>query len=239
MEKAVDKHTDKLQNQSLRFERKFVYPSNFFTSEDVINMVVLRNGFGFSEIYERRKVNNIYFDDCHHTFYKMNVAGDGLRKKYRLRWYDDNFFKVHNPTMEVKKKYGEVGDKYSHRLKGFEMDLNTVSLQQISEALGNAISDLELKSNFSLLSPTLFNSYERRYFLSYCGKFRITIDYNMLFYNPHQLPYHLSASGIDDIILELKYDTKDDMESRKISQQFRERVSKNSKYVRGYEIFHI
>lgn len=239
MEKAVDRQPVKSQYQSLRFERKFVYPSNFYTAEDVINMEVLVNGFGFREIYERRKVNNIYFDDCNHTFYKMNVAGDGLRKKYRLRWYDDNFFIVCNPTMEVKKKYGEVGDKYSHRLNGFEMDLRAISLQQINGGIGKAIADLELKSNFSMLFPTLYNSYERRYFLSDCGKFRITIDYNMVFYNPHQLPYHLSESRIDDVILELKYDTKDDMESRKISQQFRERVSKNSKYVRGYEIFHI
>jgi hypothetical protein len=48
----------------------------------------------------------------------------------------------------------------------------------------------------------------------------------------------LSEMGIDDIILELKYLTRDDFKARKLSQSFDQRLSKNSKYVRGYDMLY-
>ena len=90
-------------------------------------------------------------------------------------------------------------------------------------------------NKLQILTPTLYNSYERRYFLSDCGKFRITIDYNMLFYNPQFKNYKMSEMGLTDIVLELKYKREYDDESRQLSQEIDCRLSKNSKYVRGIE----
>lgn len=234
MERAAGKQKEP-NYYNLRFERKFIFQRQYV--EDIIETVIYANPFLFHEIFERRTVNNVYFDDNEHSFYKMNVSGDGLRDKYRLRWYGENFSRIENSTIEVKKKYGEVGDKYSFKIKGFTADLDYISLDQLNETIQTELKDPRLLLKFHGLFPTLLNSYERRYFLSNCGKFRITIDYNMSFYNPNCKQYKLTKSTLDDIILELKYSTENDIESREISQMFNNRLSKNSKYIRGYEIF--
>lgn len=236
MEKAVGEKKSNSFFHNLRYERKFIFENVF--SEDVINCVVLTNKFCFKEIYSRRTVNNIYFDDNNYTFYKQNVSGDGLREKYRLRWYGDKFSEIKNPTLEVKKKFGEVGDKYSFKLKNFSIDIAGMGLDEINNLIRKNVNDIKLLSKINNLFPTLYNSYERRYFLSECEKYRITLDYNMNFFNPHYKNFRSSGSGLSDIVLELKYDTKHDSDSRELSQLIDSRLSKNSKYVRGIEVIY-
>lgn len=234
MEKAVVKDKSVASFYNLRFERKFIYLG--IEAQDVINKYVLTNSFCFKEIYARRSVNNIYFDDLNKSFYKMNVSGDGLRSKYRLRWYGDDFKAVTNPVIEVKRKFGLTGDKFSHKLPGLQADLQDESTHTINQKVKNALNDTKLKSKFELLSPALYNCYERRYFLSDCENYRITIDYNMRFYNPEVSPYASTAMQLPDVVLELKYPVTLDKESRDLTQQLKVRMSKNSKYVRGCDL---
>ena len=222
-----------------RYERKFVLEHG--EVEAVIHNQVLSSEFGFQEIFQKRTVNNIYFDDNNQSFYHENVSGTGWRKKVRLRWYGEEFLNVGPITLEIKKKYGEVGDKISFKMKDFELDLRNEDPIQVQNKMISYYQDsnLELSNMFHLISPTLYNSYERRYFLSGCGRFRITIDYNLKYFNPH---YHIifdeNVAATDEIILELKYDLKHDDDSRILSQHFYERLSKNSKYVRGCDIIY-
>ena len=221
----------------LRFERKFIF--QHLELEDLINFVVLTNSFGFKEIYAKRSVNNIYFDDSNFSFYKQNVSGDGERKKYRLRWYNNIFPVIESPTMEIKRKYGEVGDKVSFKMEDFKADLRYLDLDGIHNQIANYLKETdynELTSKFDSLSPSIYNSYDRKYFLSYCEKFRITLDFNMVFFNPNVLNnYNANDTMINDIVLELKYSREHDTESRVLSQQIGARLSKNSKYVRGID----
>ena len=69
---------------NLRYERKFVYQN---TNVDAVIRQVYQNSFGFKEVFHKRKINNIYFDDANYRFYKQNVEGVANRKKLRLRWY--------------------------------------------------------------------------------------------------------------------------------------------------------
>lgn len=234
MVKAANK-TSKDSFYNLRFERKFIYIGQ--DVDDIIEKIVLSNRFCFKEIYHRRRVNSIYFDDNDCTFYSMNVSGDGLREKYRLRWYGDDFALLSNSTVEIKKKFGEAGDKYSYKVKNFSINLENYSVDEISQLIKSNIIDSKLSAKFGFIFPTLYNSYERRYFLSDCGKFRITIDYNMSFFNPNSYHFKTSERNLEDVVLELKYNTIDDNEGREVSQEFGTRLSKNSKYVRGYEMF--
>ena len=234
MVKAANKNLDN-PFYNLRFERKFIYLGQ--NVDDIIETVVLGNKFCFKEIYHKRRVNSIYFDDNERTFYRMNVSGDGLREKYRIRWYGDDFALLSKPTIEVKKKFGEAGDKYSYKIKDFNVDLKNYSVDEFNSLIQTKIMEPKLASKFNSIFPTLYNSYERKYFLSDCDKFRITIDYNMVFYNPNVNQFELSKCTLDDVILELKYNTGDDMEGREVSQTFGTRLSKNSKYIRGYEMF--
>ena len=231
-EKAVDKNP----YYNLRFERKFVFTDQ--SLEEVLNFTVLNNSFLFKEIFHERTVNNIYFDDGELTCYEQNVSGVDIREKYRLRWYGKDFHTIENPTFEVKKKFGEVGDKVSFKLKNFTADLRASSADSIHSQLLQRISDeknLGLLGKLQNLFPTLYNSYDRRYFLSQCGNFRITLDYHMKFYNPNYADFYASERTTDDVVLELKYDREHDNESRLLSQEIDSRLSKNSKYVRGVE----
>lgn len=239
MAKAANKGVSKPLGKNFRYERKFVFEGADL--ENIIMNIVFSNPYGFKEIYERRTVNNIYFDDFENSFYKENISGDGWRKKYRLRWYGENFFDVCSPVLEIKKKYGEVGDKISYPLKGAEMDLKLYNSTQIFTKINSLIKKIhpELCHSFCLLTPKLYNSYERRYFLSSCARFRITLDFNLKYFNPnYRHPFNENEVHQKEVILELKYDTDYDDESRILSQNIGARLSKNSKYVRGFEIVH-
>ena len=224
---------------NLRYERKFVY--THLSAEDLIDTEVLCNGFCFREIFHRRTVNNLYLDDQNMSFYRQNVAGDEEREKFRIRWYGDDFQDVTNPTVEIKKKFGAVGDKVSFKYSSFTAQLNTTAADLFKtkiEKIANANDDLKLASSLACLQPSLYNSYERRYFLSACELYRITVDYNMTFYNPAFSNFAVSKVALPDVVLELKYAVADDKEARHLSQQLSARLSKNSKYVRGVDLIH-
>lgn len=240
MEKVVSKTTNgaslPVSSNNLRYERKFIFTSPYL--EDLVQQL-LCNSFGFKEIFERRMVNNVYFDDQNFNFYKQNVSGVGKREKYRLRWYGDNFSIIKNPSIEIKKKFGDVGDKIIHKLGNFELDINAVGTNNLIDLITEKIDeDPVFKNNLCQLKPTLLNSYERRYFLSDCTKFRVTLDYYQRFYDPNYMDYIYSERRIEDdiVVLELKYSLIDDSEARLISQEFSSRVSRNSKYVQGIDL---
>lgn len=237
MVKAASKQAQKLPGKNLRYERKFIYEKT--NLEDLIQEVLL-NSYCFKEVFHRRTINNIYFDDNSFNYYHQNVSGDGRREKCRIRWYGDEFETIESPTFEIKKKFGEVGDKISYKLKGFKTTANQININEFEQLIFENESEVNklVISKFQLLNPALYNTYERRYFLSFCKRFRITLDYNMNFYNPNHKNYLASHKSIDqdEIILELKYEMEHDRESRNLTQQFKSRLSKNSKYVRGVEM---
>jgi len=239
MEKAVSKtKEDSLSGpgKNLRYERKFIFSGLYL--EDLVQQLYL-NSFGFKEVFDKRRINNVYFDDQSLNFYKQNVAGVGKREKFRLRWYGDDFSQVENPAIEIKKKFGEVGDKITHKLKDLAFDLNAVDAFKITGLITDKLDNHPfLKNKFYQLRPTLFNSYERRYFLSFCNKFRVTLDFHQRFYDPNYVNHKSSEQKIEDnvVVLELKYNLLDDYEARSISQEFGPRVSRNSKYVQGIDL---
>ncbi|WP_422082729.1 polyphosphate polymerase domain-containing protein [Ulvibacterium sp.] len=222
--------------KNLRFERKFIYKN--VDLENVIQTVFI-NSFCFKEVFVRRKVNNIYFDDHNYSCYKQNVSGVGKREKFRLRWYGDDFNKIKDPVFEIKVKYGEVGDKISYKMEGFQASLNELSREEIYRVISENIKKPKstLRARYGQLQPTLYNSYERKYYLSFCGKFRITLDYNQEFFDPDSANFRISRQNIDEreIVLELKYNIEYDDEARQITQELNSRLTKNSKYVNGVE----
>lgn len=235
MEKAASNHT-KVPVTNLRFERKFVFQNTRY--EDIIQQVYL-NSYGFKEVYHRRKINNIYFDTANYNFYKQNVEGVAYRKKLRLRWYGDTTSQIENPTIEVKKKIGEVGDKDSFRIEDTSLDLRHINSNEVhAHIIAKTLQNKSLNHVLKSLHPTLLNTYERRYFLSFCGRYRITIDYNQAFYNPNYESFERSELLLKDVVLELKYAVEDDAEARQVSQQIKTRLSKNSKYVTGINMLY-
>lgn len=215
---------------SYRYERKFIVPFNSIHS---IYKILSINNANFREIYQSRKINNLYLDTLNLLFFKQNVDGLNERKKIRIRWYGEFYGEI-QPRLEIKKKLGLVSTKEVYNLSSLYLkkctrifDLTKVfDLQKIPSLIRQEINGLQ---------PSLLNCYERRYFLSADNRFRVTIDYDLNFYNILNCIYTNSAHKHDDksVILELKYDSIHDANAHLISNQLPFRLSRYSKYVNG------
>ena len=225
---------DFAEEVNLRFERKFFIPNK--TAGEIEAYIKCNSGI-FSEIYQQRRVNNIYFDSVNKNSFWQNIDGDPEKKKQRIRWYGQSEKKIDNPVLEYKIKKGMIGKKYSIAIDPFNL-----SEDNWQESLSNSIFNSKLSNalikDFDKLEPTLFNYYDRKYFLSKDRRFRLTLDTNMTYLMPSRLDHKFLWKRVDmqNIVLELKYSVEDDMDARNIYQQFPYRASKHSKYVVGVSL---
>ena len=184
---------------------------------------------GFQKIYPDRQVNNIYFDTPDFQTWRHNTDGINQRKKYRLRWYGQGLEKITAPQFEIKIKHNELGSKEVYNFKNCQLQ----NLEKITQQV-NQICHTNSPSFFSSLSPTLLNTYQRSYFGTSNGKFRMTIDDNLQFYTPlHKAAFYSKAQTLPSIILELKYDEYLDQAANDIFKFIPFRQTKSSKYVTG------
>ena len=219
-------------NHNYRYERKFTVPLHHKVSR--IEATVKKNKYLFREVYYERQVNNIYFDTADYIDYFDNVLGVSDRKKIRIRWYGDTFGEIKKPVLEIKIKKGLVGDKWSYKLKPFTLD-NKFTSQSIQKIFKESNLPLPILESTRLVTPTLLNSYSRKYYLSANNKFRITVDFNLLYYKIDKQfnNFNFAAVRDENKIIELKYHIDDDKTAQQIATQFPFRLNKNSKYVNG------
>ena len=220
------------KKHNFRYERKFTVPDAFRLA--TIEHIIKKNNALFREVFHERKVNNIYFDSADYNDYLDNVLGVSDRKKIRIRWYGDTFGNIAKPVLEIKIKKGLVGDKWSYILKPFVLD-DSFTNETIVDVFRSSNLPIPILESLKMVSPTLLNSYSRRYYLSADNAFRVTLDFDLLYrridkrFNNFQLP----PNSDENKIVELKYALKDDDRANKISTQFPFRLNKNSKYVNG------
>ena len=216
-----------------RYERKY-YLSG--TDYGFVRTMILNNFASFREIFYPRMVNNIYFDTPGFDFFYDNVNGQQLRKKIRIRWYDETFAHQKKLTLEYKLKNGMLGDKISYPLtdiytgEGFEFVQmrDDIKINQLPIQVEN-----ELLTDY----PVLLNRYVREYFISDDGNCRITLDKDLSLFRIHagknffKTSDHLSG----DLIMEMKYEPGSESIADAISQDFPFRITKSSKYVLGIQ----
>lgn len=218
-------------NIEYRYERKFLISE---LSRSDVEMILRLHPAVFSEIYHERFVNNIYFDSLDLDSYSDGVNGIANRIKVRIRWYGRLFGKIYNPVLELKKKNGLVGKKTLFSLNSFSLntDFNLSTIYNIFRKL-----KIQKSLIFDLLSlqPTIINRYKRKYFQSYDKKYRITIDSDIKFFavDIHRSLFLKSTIDSTNVILEVKYNSKNDYTVDKIVNYFPFRMTKNSKYVNG------
>lgn len=214
-----------------RYERKFFIEN--LTKYEVESLVKLHPAI-FFEIFNRRFVNNIYFDSFNLRNYFENIEGATDRIKIRIRWYGDLFGDIDRPILEIKIKKGLLGKKLSIPIKPFllveESGISTIlkSIKHLSEGL---------TVDFEALIPTLLNRYSRKYYQSSDKKYRITIDSQQSFYliNKEHNSFLNRHDEFASVILELKYDQGYEAESHYITSNFPFRMTKSSKYQNGIQ----
>ena len=209
----------------MRFERKYQISH---LSKFAVEQAVRLHPAGFRKIFPNRQVNNIYFDTPDYQTCRANIEGSNQRKKFRLRWYGKEVQTINNPRFEIKIKHNELGRK---EVFPFE-NTHLKDLQQLTEKVNQQFSIYNFQ--FSIFKPTLLNTYQRSYFGSSDGKFRITIDWNLQFYPPlNQATFQQQPLIEKQVILELKYEEADDRLAESIFQYLPFRQTKSSKYVKG------
>ena len=187
----------------------------------------------FRQTFQRRFVNNIYFDSYNYKNYFENVDGDFNRLKIRIRWYGSLFGHIKKPILELKIKNSHLGEKKSFQLPVFEINQG-FNISKLFELVNNSNLQDNIKHLLFSSKPTLLNRYSRNYYVSANGDFRITIDKNLEYYKIGENNNNfINKNTEENIILELKYD--ESLDGSIISNSFPYRVSKNSKYVNGIE----
>ena len=218
-----------------RYERKFVQGELYHWD---IQQIVRNHPAAFHTIHYPRYINNIYLDTTEMDFYFDNVSGKGSRKKARIRWYGDLKGEVHSPVLEFKTREGMLGNKLSFILHPFTFG-DEFSREQLQNIFDKSTLPDWVREVLALLKPALLNRYMREYYLSFDHHFRLTIDHELSYFaignqNDHFLEKITSA----DIIVELKYNAEVDKKAAAVTNALPFRLSKSSKYVNGFELFH-
>ena len=218
--------------QQYRYERKFFVSD---LAKDEIESVVKLHPAMFLDIYHPRCVNNIYFDSAELGNYLDNIDGLRHRVKVRIRWYGSLEGLIEKPVLELKIKKGLVGRKESFPLVPFALGESLAD--NVRNALErSAIPDM-LRLDVLCLKPWLVNRYNRKYFRTANGRFRITIDSEMEFYQIGAFSKTLQHKSMDvsNTIVELKYSMDQDPYAEQITSRFPFRLTRSSKYVNGIE----
>jgi len=213
----------------MRYERKFFIQH---LSRQAVEAMIYQHPAAFREVFKPRQINSLYFDTYDFADLADNVEGNALREKFRIRWYGEWENELSDPFLEIKKKVGLLGGKERFALENIlwsEVNDGSTLLQQISPQIPPAKA-------FALRArrPSLYVAYQRRYWLSQDGKYRLTLDWDMCYAKP-QAPLAFVSKDRESLILELKYDKTDDRLADRISSRFPFRVTRSSKYGMGME----
>ena len=221
------------ERREFRYERKFFIDQ--LDGQEVLALVK-RHPSLFSEIYPPRYINNIYFDHPLLENYSDNIDGSPIRKKARVRWYQDLFGKVAEPTLEFKLKEGLMGTKISYPFPAFRFQKG-FSGRYFKELIQASPLPPEIILYLKTVEPVLVNRYRRWYLATPDRTFRITVDADLTYYHLKKTNNQFLFHQTDrlSIILELKYPREHDPLADRVSSGFPFRMTRSSKYVQGIE----
>ena len=131
--------------------------------------------------------------------------------------------------------------KLSFPLKSFVFDKKFSSEILKKEIFEESNLPGWLKETLKLTNPSLLNCYKRKYFLSCNKKYRATLDHDLVFFliKDKNNFFGQKIKDIQNVILEIKYNGKEDKQISHITQSFPFRLTKNSKYVSGIDMLHL
>jgi len=132
-------------------------------------------------------VRSIYFDDWRLSACQESLAGVGRRRKVRLRWYDEPdppsvFF------FEIKWRDGLASGKQRIQIEADEK-LSVCPYPGISMGVGDALPTPYAAVWSQMSEPVVLVEYKREHFSSRHTPLRVTLDYDLVFYDQYGARY--------------------------------------------------
>ena len=213
---------------SARNEIKFV--GNIIYLQEVLLWIQM-NKLSFNNVYDKRKVNSIYFDSINAICYEDNIIGHSSRTKLRVRWYNGN----KKMNFELKRKRNSFGWKL---IKTFtpNFDINNVRTIDLPELIRKELPTIYQYYIDIYSEPSVLISYDREYFISSDDAIRITVDTNQMFTDLVNGAFDRHEE-LDTFVVEFKFNRDDYNSVKKMIENFPLRLSRNSKYINAKSCF--
>ena len=176
-------------------------------------------------------VSSLYFDDYKDGCFRETIDGTPVRKKYRIRIYENSF---ENAKLEIKEKHYRASRKISSPIEKEEVKAlingELFELNDSDEARRVFYADYEKR----ILRPAVIVSYTRSAYIYEPGNVRITFDRNIRasgdfkrFGKKKMIFSNLEGVGV----VEVKYDTFIPTFISKLLETGSMNLVSNSKYV--------
>lgn len=214
-----------------RFERKF-HGAGLSLAE--VELALRTHPAHFRVLHPPRFVNNVYFDTPDLTRFRTHVDGAEERIKLRLRWYGAARGPVAAPVLERKARRGDVGSKLRVELAPFRYEPGFDWEAVLGDALARVRSGV-WAAELAVSQPVLFNRYLRHYYLSADARFRATVDSELRYETVvgRAGSARRSFAERELVVIELKYDPRDEERAAGVAGRLPFRLQKYSKYVAG------
>ena len=181
-----------------------------FMESHFFKWLSINNGM---EIYSKRRVTSIYFDNDKLESYNDSIEGTVPRKKIRLRTYNEFKFNEFQKVL-LEKKISSIEGRYKTSIK----------ISNYMKLINNGVYE----NNYGIMKPIIKVNYLRSYYK--CKNFRFTLDkdinYSTVKITPDSYKFHDKK-----IVLELKSTSLHDFDKFLDENQFKK--TRFSKYCNG------
>lgn len=184
----------------------------FIKRENLIDFRKYLISKGANKIFNKRKIQSLYFENKKKEMYNDSMEGSLPRKKIRIRYYPQ----TNMDQIYFEKKISGIEGRYKKR--------NIIKKNEFERFKLRGIFD----NQYGICNPLMFVTYEREYFI--LEDIRITIDKNILY---QQFKKKITFKD-PEIVIELKTSYKKNLDE--ILKLFPFQNIRFSKYCNGFKI---
>ena len=179
-------------------------------------------------------VRSIYFDDALLSDCQANLDGISPRRKVRLRWYDSL---TPNDVLFFEIKWRENRATGKHRLElRARQEVRDLSYRKIFDELIDILPPQYIADLIKRSDPIVMVEYRREHFASADGRLRLTLDYDLAFYDQtgkRSISTSFQFPMPDMFVVEVKGPESCQQEVKELLYPFAPRMGPCSKYVHG------
>lgn len=179
-------------------------------------------------------VRSIYFDDHRYEACRANLDGLARRHKMRLRWYDTK-----RPTdvafLEVKWRRNRVTGKDRYPIQ-FTRPFGEIEFRDLADDLVRILPPTAVPFVLRYPDPVVLVEYKREHFIASDPRYRLTLDYDLRYYDQTGARRVRDRFGItsgEEILIEAKAPVGQETQLSRFFRPLSVRPSRSSKYIRG------